>query len=383
MSAKILYVDDEPRETRYLQILLQRSEGYQVENALTVEEAMTKLSEMQFDLLIIDLMLPFGEYGADRGAVSGYAGLEIVKSDLCKDIPKIIVSAAAHNPEIHEICEQFGVVAVIGKPIMPKRLCDIIIQTLEDSGSKGPSEYIEATEEISFGPILEDLSDREQFVMRSILHDLRSNLGLTASQLKNIIEILKSRGIDHVGDVTTELPTLSKEAILYTKLLYDFFIGSSIKINTIDLRNPVQEGLELAARFLHDRTEVSRFISSDNTPIRGNSEILAHVIMNLIRNAYEATSEGGMVSIECLKSGSNGLVRIGNTGKSIRYHNRIFDLGYTTKSGDSRGIGLTFCHEVVEKLNGTLEYSRDTDVHGTQFTNVFTVTLPLYMEEAR
>ena len=57
MSFKILIVDDEQSIGEILQYSLQK-EGYQAELALDGEEAMQKIGQQNFDLVLLDIMLP-------------------------------------------------------------------------------------------------------------------------------------------------------------------------------------------------------------------------------------------------------------------------------------------------------------------------------------
>ncbi len=54
----ILIVDDEPSMVKGLRFNLEQQEGFKVEEAYDGEEALQKFSEMKFDLILLDLMLP-------------------------------------------------------------------------------------------------------------------------------------------------------------------------------------------------------------------------------------------------------------------------------------------------------------------------------------
>jgi DNA-binding response OmpR family regulator len=54
----ILIVDDEPSMVKGLRFNLEQQEGFKVEEAYDGEEALQKFSEMKFDLVLLDLMLP-------------------------------------------------------------------------------------------------------------------------------------------------------------------------------------------------------------------------------------------------------------------------------------------------------------------------------------
>ena len=57
MAKRILIVDDEPLIVKGLKYSLE-SDGYETESAMDGEEAMTKFSAGQYDLILLDVMLP-------------------------------------------------------------------------------------------------------------------------------------------------------------------------------------------------------------------------------------------------------------------------------------------------------------------------------------
>jgi DNA-binding NtrC family response regulator len=60
MKPRILVVDDEPLIAENLSLVLER-EGYEVETAGKIEEAMARLEERDFSMAVIDLVLPDGD----------------------------------------------------------------------------------------------------------------------------------------------------------------------------------------------------------------------------------------------------------------------------------------------------------------------------------
>jgi len=83
---------------------------------------------------------------------------------------------------------------------------------------------------------------------------------------------------------------------------------------------------------------------------------LRQVMDNLLRNAIEATSEGGRVTVVA-KSGSKGhAIDVRDTGAGIASDDlpRIFDLYFTTKP-QGTGVGLAVSQQIVSAHGGTIE----------------------------
>ncbi len=91
------------------------------------------------------------------------------------------------------------------------------------------------------------------------------------------------------------------------------------------------------------------------------------VLINLVKNAVEAfgieeenLKDGKYIKIKTEKSGDFALVRVSNNAGKINDSNKIFEAGYTTKTGGS-GLGLMICKKSLEEQLGqlTLEHTDD------------------------
>jgi CheY-like chemotaxis protein len=123
MSQKILVVEDNDRNRRLLKILL-KSEGYEVIEATTGEEAMDCLKIQKPDLILMDIQLPNTD------------GLDLtkrIKEDSETDhIPIIAVTAYAMKGDRERILEA-GCDAYVSKPINTRELPGLIADVLKGS----------------------------------------------------------------------------------------------------------------------------------------------------------------------------------------------------------------------------------------------------------
>ena len=83
---------------------------------------------------------------------------------------------------------------------------------------------------------------------------------------------------------------------------------------------------------------------------------LRQVLDNLVRNAVEATPEGGRVSLAARRDGGERVLEVRDTGRGIEPDHlpRIFDLYFTTKA-DGTGVGLAVTQQIVTAHGGTIE----------------------------
>ncbi|MBW2285283.1 MAG: PAS domain S-box protein [Deltaproteobacteria bacterium] len=145
-----------------------------------------------------------------------------------------------------------------------------------------------------------------------------------------------------------------------------------------------REILERAVGFLgpelkHKRIDVAfDFGDLDDVTVYSDPGLLEQVFVNLVANAIYAVKEkqtGGRITLKTLKSGSDLLVEVADTGPGIpeEVRDKIFDIFFTTKpSGKGTGLGIPICLNILKKLGGDMAVDSEVGVGTT-----FTVRLPM------
>ncbi|MDH3214586.1 MAG: response regulator [Myxococcales bacterium] len=127
----ILVVDDEPHATRVLKTHLERA-GHQVQVASNGEDALQKLGEIEFDVLITDICMP---------RMGGRELCERVRAANVEPEPLIFVLSSSAEAEHRVWTRDFLNVEFIEKPVSLKRLVERVAELLakpdasEDSGA--------------------------------------------------------------------------------------------------------------------------------------------------------------------------------------------------------------------------------------------------------
>ena len=95
---------------------------------------------------------------------------------------------------------------------------------------------------------------------------------------------------------------------------------------------------------------------------------LRQALDNLVRNAIDATPEGGRVDVSAHPAGPGCVIEVRDTGRGIDPDHlpRIFDLYFTTKP-DGTGVGLAVTQQIVAAHGGTIEVDSRPGA-GTAFT---------------
>jgi signal transduction histidine kinase len=84
---------------------------------------------------------------------------------------------------------------------------------------------------------------------------------------------------------------------------------------------------------------------------------LFQVFCNVVRNALDAMSNGGLLSVRVRRRGDRLEMEFADTGCGIppEQAEAVFQPFYTTKPpGDGCGLGLTICREVLARCGGTI-----------------------------
>jgi PAS domain S-box-containing protein len=139
---------------------------------------------------------------------------------------------------------------------------------------------------------------------------------------------------------------------------------------TIELLRP-----ELENRGLNVKTKLARALPS--TPIDPNQ--IQQVLVNLAKNALQAMTRGGTLTLQT-GEGSDGVwVSVSDTGAGIPQEllNRIFEPFYTTKKKGS-GLGLMIVQRIVRAHEGRIELESQVG-RGTTFR----IWLPLHERKPR
>jgi two-component system, OmpR family, alkaline phosphatase synthesis response regulator PhoP len=120
MKEKILVVDDEKDILELIDYNLSKN-GYRVRTSLSGEEALELLKESDYDLIILDLMLP---------GIDGFDITKIIKADKQKaNIPIVMVTAKAEEADKVAGLE-IGADHYVTKPFSPRELLAIVKATL-------------------------------------------------------------------------------------------------------------------------------------------------------------------------------------------------------------------------------------------------------------
>jgi len=120
-------------------------------------------------------------------------------------------------------------------------------------------------------------------------------------------------------------------------------------------------------------------LAEDIPLINFDERLMKQALLNLIKNAVAAMSEGGRLTITSESSERELRINIADTGSGIRDENisKIFEPYFTTKDSGS-GLGLTVVFKVIREHHGEISV-RSKEGEGS----VFFITLPVPQADQR
>jgi signal transduction histidine kinase len=87
-----------------------------------------------------------------------------------------------------------------------------------------------------------------------------------------------------------------------------------------------------------------------------NAEKLLQVMLNLVRNAIQATREGGTIRVGLAREGGHVVIEVEDNGYGIAPEHlaRIWEPFFSTKGDMGTGLGLGICKRIIDEHGGTI-----------------------------
>ncbi|MBO8160047.1 MAG: PAS domain-containing protein [Thermosipho sp. (in: Bacteria)] len=266
-----------------------------------------------------------------------------------------------------------------------KRFYEVKIMpvTLEENNER----YIIILHDVTNERTLEKM--RKEFIS-NVSHELRTPL----TSIHGYAEALLEDDLSNKDLVRKFLRIIESEAARMTRLINDLLDLEKLEsgnsqfvfeeINFTDVLEHVRHIIEPLAEDYGVEVE---FVYPDELYMIGDKDRLIQMALNLVDNAIKYTSlkEKGKkhVKVEAYKDEKNIVFQVKDTGVGIPEdaQKRLFERFYRVDKARSRrmggtGLGLSIVKTIVEKHNGSIEFSSKEGIGTT-----FKVILPVNKEE--
>jgi nitrogen fixation/metabolism regulation signal transduction histidine kinase len=107
-----------------------------------------------------------------------------------------------------------------------------------------------------------------------------------------------------------------------------------------------------------------QFAAAEGLALRADADQVQQALINLVKNAVEATPEGGApVTLRAMRGKDSVVFEVEDSGPGVANPDNLFVPFFTTKPGGS-GIGLVLARQVAEAHGGTLTLKNRDDASG-------------------
>lgn len=208
----------------------------------------------------------------------------------------------------------------------------------------------------------------------SLTSTLKDILVEDLTQKKNKFE-LNAESVDDLQEGLNTIENRSYGLIKFIDAYRDYTTIPEPIINTVhiaDLLEQVANLLKIEIR--KAKVDFSIDLLSDQLTIEADEELMEQVLINMVKNAIEATLETENPKVELISATDDEgavYIRIKDNGQGIEPEalERIFIPFYTTKKSGS-GIGLALSQQIMQMHNGTLTVESVPDEY-SEFTLKF------------
>jgi two-component system sporulation sensor kinase B len=201
----------------------------------------------------------------------------------------------------------------------------------------------------------------------SIAHEVRNPLTVVKGFLQLMQKEEAGKNFEYLSLVLSELGRA--ESIINDYL--NFAKPQFEKLETFQLANVLSEVVMILEPLaVKQGVQLNSELDQSDFALVTDRNQLKQALVNLIKNAIEATSEGGRVTIHYQHDSSHATILISDTGKGMTHEqlSRIGTLFYTTKDKGT-GLGTSVSLKIIETMNGKVAYKSQPGI-GTEVTMV-------------
>lgn len=208
---------------------------------------------------------------------------------------------------------------------------------------------------ICFVAILNSKRAEQNRVWVGLSKETAHQLGTPISSLMAWVEVLKSKypGDELLPEMSRDVERLQMVAERFSK------IGSKSEPVTADVNSVIEKAVGYMKRRSPAKVQYELMLAGAPLLVPLNIPLLEWVIENLCKNAIDAMSGNGCITVEVSDTAEKIVVDVTDTGKGIAKSqwNDVFKPGFTTKPR-GWGLGLSLAKRIVEEFHKGRIYIR-------------------------
>jgi len=208
-----------------------------------------------------------------------------------------------------------------------------------------------------------------------LAHELNNPIGIISSRVELMLLDAETRPLP--PDVREDLDVLHRHAQRVSRIahgLLSFARQAPAQPGPVDLNRVLEDALLLVEKQMaKDRITVVRELAPSLPQVWGDANALEQVVVNLLTNARDALSDGGVITVETARVAEPAGVRVAirdtGPGMTPEVAARVFEPFFTTKPNGT-GLGLSISYGIVREHGGTVDVTSEPG-KGTTFVLTF------------
>ncbi len=214
----------------------------------------------------------------------------------------------------------------------------------------------------------------------AVSHELNQPLAAMKTYLAGARLLLKRNRPDEALSSFQRIDDLIERMGAITRQLKSYARKGGDAFSPVNMGEALASALSMMAPQLKDRKlRITRALPSEPVQVMGDRVRIEQVMVNLLRNALDATQSVDEPEIEIiLAAGETATFTVRDNGHGIEELDELFEPFYTTKKpGEGVGLGLAISSGIVKDLGGRL-MARNAEGGGA----VFEMQLPILTPES-
>jgi len=215
----------------------------------------------------------------------------------------------------------------------------------------------------------------------AVSHELNQPLAAMKTYLAGARLLLRRNRPEEAATAFHRIDGLIERMGAITRQLKAYAGKGAETLAPVDLAEALTSALSMMEPQLRQgRVRVNRVLPEAPVMVMGDRVRIEQVIVNLIRNAFDAVKTAPEPEIDILLArGETAVLTVRDNGAGIEDLTALFEPFYTTKApGDGVGLGLAISSGIVSDLGGRLT-ARNAEGGGA----VFEMQLPILTEDTR
>ncbi len=381
MKGNILVVDDESGIRRGCQRVLE-PEGYNVETAVSLQEARQKIQEFPYDLILLDVMMPDGR------------GIDLL-APICARDPETVAIIITGFATIEMAVEAIkrGAYNFISKPFTADQLLMAVNQGMEKRHLSLEARRLQAIEQEAkaLAQAKEEAERLSEFKSRFtfiVAHELRSPVGGAQSLLRTLTRGMAGNLTEKQQEILRRIEIRLDQLMALINDLLDLAASKTMTaeetLRPIAISQLLREAVErFTVEAEHKQIALHLTLPEDSILVPATEQGLVLICNNLLSNAIKYTPAGGEVWVQLQADPPEHVtISVRDTGIGIP-QSAMPHLGeefYRAENARGSpaigtGLGLSIVRQIVASFAGSLHITSE-EGKGSTFKVVLPQLLP-------